>query len=75
MAVAKLFIGLGIALLALAPDYSWALDYAGPQFTYYAVSGNAADIARQMHEKGRDGHFAYTDYQIDYRFVTRPTVL
>ena len=73
MAVAKLCIGLGTALFALAPSHSRALDYAGPQFTYYAVSGSAADIARQMHEKGRDGHFAYTDYHIDYRFVTRPT--
>jgi predicted secreted Zn-dependent protease len=72
MVAAKICIGLGIALFVLAPGHAWAVDYTGPQITYYTVSGNADDVARQMREKGRAGHFAYTNYQIDYRFTSRP---
>lgn len=73
MGTSNLLRQICLVVLILAPAVARAIDYAGPEYHYYDVSGSATEIAEEMHRKGKDGHFAYTDYRIDYRFRTMPS--
>ena len=59
---------LAVLALVLVPVGAYAIEYEGPQFSYYDVSGNPKQIAEEMRSNGRNGHYAHTDYHIDYRF-------